>query len=234
MKFRLPAVAVAALHAPIPPDGDVRARLPPRPGAWRGAAGFTIIELLIVIGLLGALAVLLLPSFSVSKEWAEESIALKEMMDIRRAYSAFEADCLPMVADHARIAAYGLEILMRAPLQTAASGWDFPASFDPERGKGWRGKYVESEAVLRINHLAPGQEKVAAGGVEVAAVLDPAGNHYRVLGYNGNRGLALVCVGKNGVLDASAVTGLASDAPFEDFFPENSCGDDIVRTLTLR
>ena len=154
-------------------------------------------------------------------------------MDIRRAYSAFEADCLPTVADRARSAAYGLEILMRAPAQTAAPDWDFPASFDPARGKGWRGPYLESEAVLRINHLAAGQPVAVSGGVEVAVALDPAGKHYRVLGYNNTRGRALVCVGANGALEAVAATGLAADARFEDFFPVNSCGDDIVRTLTL-
>ena len=80
-----------------------------REGEQSPKAGFTLIELLIVIGLLGALTALVLPRLQVTKSWAvDESMAPAEMMDIRRAYAAFQADCLPTMSDQTHFARSGL------------------------------------------------------------------------------------------------------------------------------
>ena len=66
----------------------------------RTEGGFTLMEMLIVIGLLGALVALILPRLTVQKTWAvDEAMSPAEMMEIRRAYAAFQADCIPTAAD---------------------------------------------------------------------------------------------------------------------------------------
>lgn len=171
-------------------------------------AGFTLMELLIVIGLLGALTMLVLPRLQVTKSWAaDDSMAPAEMMDIRRAYAAFQADCLPTAADQTNFARSGLAILMTTNL-TGASGLSFPLEFDAQRGKGWRGPYLQPEGERNVYLHEEGQPTNGSGATATIPVIcDPrygmeavrAGEHYyRVLRRTND--LHLVYIGADGSL----------------------------------
>lgn len=214
----------------------------------RNQTGFSLIELLIVIGLMGALAALVLPSITADKEEVVDgSMVAKEMMDIRRAFLAFEADCLPNRNDRELIGIYGLEVLMQFS-EEAGKDWSFPDAFDPARKKGWRGPYLHAEGRTSIQ-LSGGQG--AGTAADVPVVYDPrydtnsaedatrSQRYYRVVRYfhqYENSGktisldrLALVFIGANGILDTVPASGM--QATFDSSFANS--GDDVVRALTL-
>jgi len=216
--------------------------------------GFSLIELLIVIGLLGALATLVLPRLTVEKEWAvDESLAPKEMMDIRRAYAAFEADCVPTKGDRELIGKYGLGILMKYDASmapgTGGEEWSFPASFDPARGKGWRGPYLQQEDTRNVDLTGSGQTYDGVSSDAIPVILDPRHNtdasngeerYYRVLYEPTNRYLALVYVGENGILNCGVVSGLSGGEDFNAAFEYHADAtngneaDDVVRPLSTQ
>lgn len=141
---------------------------------YRTRHGFTLIELLIVIGLLGALVALVLPRLTVQKTWAvDESMAPAEMMEIRRAYAAFQADCLPTASDRAQIDRYGLAILMTTNMAWTTS-WSFPLAFEPNRGKGWRGPYLQQEGTRTVYLDESGQALTGSEPTaEIPVIHDP-------------------------------------------------------------
>jgi prepilin-type N-terminal cleavage/methylation domain-containing protein len=184
--------------------------------AVRVRDAFTLIELLIVIGLLGALVALVLPRFTARKSWAlDESMAPSEMMEIRRSYAAFQADCLPNGDDRDEIARYGLAILMSTNLWDSNwnTVWSFPASFDPRRGKGWRGPYLQEEGRRTVYIDQEGQPLSGAGATNAIPVIcDPryaadradalsAERFYRVVMQTNT--LYLVYLGEDGILDTA-------------------------------
>lgn len=142
--------------------------------AFGRAGGFTLMEMLIVIGLLGALVALILPRLTVQKTWAvDESMSPAEMMEIRRAYAAFQADCLPTAADRAQIGRYGLAVLMTTNIAWSTS-WSFSMTFDPRRGKGWRGPYLQPEGARRVYLDEEGQPLTGSGPTaEIPVIHDP-------------------------------------------------------------
>ncbi|NCC53434.1 MAG: type II secretion system protein [Spartobacteria bacterium] len=137
-------------------------------------AAFSLIELLIVIGLLGALTMLVLPRLTVTKEWAvEDSLVPSEMMEIRRAYAAFQADCVPTLADKTNFVRSGLSVLMTTNFP-GASGLTFPWAFDTDRGKGWRGPYLQREGIRTVFINEQGQPTNGSGPTaSIPVIHDP-------------------------------------------------------------
>jgi prepilin-type N-terminal cleavage/methylation domain-containing protein len=167
---------------PVVPGFSPRRRpaappISPRGNSAAPRAGFTLIELLIVIGLLGAVAMVMLASFNTNREETlDNSVVQKELSDIQRAFHRLNADCVLRQGDLKTIAQYGLAVLMTEGI---LSGWD------ADKGKGWRGPYVEREGARAIDSASIGQQ---AGTAAVIAVVetpytsaDDDGHYYRVV-----------------------------------------------------
>jgi prepilin-type N-terminal cleavage/methylation domain-containing protein len=168
--------------------------------ACRSRRGFTLVELLIVIGLLGALAALMLSDLSMTRtETLDASIVEKELSDIQRVFQRFAADCVPTQDDYKLLTRYGLEILCQYKGDQANTrGWSFDHQWDPAKAKGWRGPYIESEG-RRSFDVADrdgdgiadnaGQPLVESTTPEIAVLCTPyvndeddhAGDYYRVI-----------------------------------------------------
>ena len=163
---------------------------------------FTLLELLIVIGMLGALAALILPHLAVAKTEAFDPMVQTEMQDIRIAFQRFYNDVMPDEAQLDLFRKYGLAPLMQSELPGI---YNF-AGWDPDRCRGWRGPYLESEGTRIIDANSDGQAP-AESGISMPVILDPYAKtdndarYYRVLcgkkdvlTYDGSK-LALVFIG---------------------------------------
>ncbi|NLZ62444.1 MAG: hypothetical protein GX902_01430 [Lentisphaerae bacterium] len=143
---------------------------------------FTLLELLIVIGMLGALATLILPHLAVAKTEAFDPMVQTEMQDIRIAFQRFYNDVMPDEVQLELFRKYGLAPLMQSELPGI---YNF-AGWDPDRCRGWRGPYLESEGTRIIDANSDGQAQ-AESGISIPVILDPyakADNdarYYRVL-----------------------------------------------------
>lgn len=172
---------------------------------------FTLLELLIVIGMLGALATLILPHLAVAKTEAFDPMVQTETQDIRIAFQRFYNDVMPNEAQLDLFRKYGLAPLMQSELPGI---YNF-AGWDPDRCRGWRGPYLESEGTRVIDADSDGQVQ-AESGISIPVILDPYAKtdsdarYYRVLcgkenafTYDGSK-LALVFIGvENDVLDTT-------------------------------
>lgn len=130
---------------------------------------FSLIELLIVIGIMGALTALILPMFYDTEKEAKETVVRTQMKDIQRAFGRFQADLFtelrkldpegseaanPYLED---IALYGLWPLFvsKHPVRVEGESWSsstfksYP-HYDPETKSGWRGQYLEYNGAAEI------------------------------------------------------------------------------------
>lgn len=130
---------------------------------------FSLIELLIVVGILGALSALILPMFHDTEKEAKDTVARTKMKDIQRAFGRFQADMLTELgkkdSDNGEttnlyledIALYGLWPLFvrNHPVRTEGDEWDtstfrkYPA-YNTETRFGWRGQYLEYDDIAQI------------------------------------------------------------------------------------
>ena len=188
---------------------------------------FSLIELLIVIGILGALVALVLPTLNTAEINARKTVADKEMADICKMFSKMYGDCALPNTDLANIAKDGLWILMQRTQPTGCNLAD-QNEYDYDKGHGWRGPYVQKEGERSIDvSSADGQE--TAGGITVPVIHDPYHekgesdkHYYRVMiptGAGNEKYIALVCVGSNGELESAGVDEVTAG------------GDDTVMRL---
>jgi general secretion pathway protein G len=100
---------------------------PQRRSGHPTARGFTLIELMLVLVILGILAGLVLPKFSGRAEQAKETAAVTQIATFKTALSAYEIDTgsYPREQD-------GLRALIVQPADV----------------RGWRGPYLESDVPL--------------------------------------------------------------------------------------
>lgn len=144
---------------------------------------FTLIELLIVIGMLGVLATLVLPCLASSKTAAFDPIVQTEMQNIRLAFQRFRNDVMPNDNQLEFFKKYGLAPLMQRELAGAYAKFDL---WDCDRHCGWRGPYLEIEDTRTINSSSDGQ-LLKDGNIEIPVILDPYSKednderYYRVL-----------------------------------------------------
>lgn len=130
---------------------------------------FSLIELLIVVGILGALTALILPVFHDAEKEARSTVARSAMKDIQWAFGRFHADLLPELrqqhTDNGENTNFYLEDLARYglwplfvrnhPVLPESDDWGtsvfrkYPA-YDPETGFGWRGGYLEHNNIASI------------------------------------------------------------------------------------
>lgn len=150
-------------------------------------AGFTLIEMLIVIGLLGAVAMILLASFNTNREQTlDHSIVQKELSDLQRAFHRMAADCVLQQGDLEQIAQFGLALLME---RVTDNGTVLAEPWDVDKGKGWRGPYVEPESHRLIAPSSVGQQ---SGAVLIPVIETPYsksdadGSYYRLVATDEN------------------------------------------------
>lgn len=172
---------------------------------------FSLIELLIVVGILGALSALILPAFHSTSDEAKKTVALTQMKEIQRAFSRFHADLLsklrkkesdtnPYLEDIARYGIWPL-LVHRHPHLPEGDDWgtnvfkSYPA-YNSETGFGWRGPYLEYSGIVRIaetnllyNYTGTGDVRTVTqnGGqtqgdlAGIPVMKDPYGGYYRIL-----------------------------------------------------
>lgn len=204
---------------------------------------FSLVELLIVIGILGALCTLVLPGFNDAGEEAREKVAATEMKEVQSAFRRFSIDVmLKGNKDKMRdIVDYGLWPLMNENQPANAAGAISYPDYDSEIGIGRRGPYLRREGSVTMSASpgSDGQAKNAGGTVSIPVVKDPYGGYYRVIcpavDYVNDpvdtqkkklRKMALVCTGPDRNLDTTSANVYDGEiAPQGD--------DSVIRLMPL-
>ena len=193
--------------------------------------GFSLIELMIVVAILGALVAIIIPSFGFSEQSAKDDVVVSEMRQLREAFAQFYLDNYPSDDNVAKMANYGLW-----PLFTTNAPPDHSASvarigYDAANRLGWRGPYALMEKSDQSVYLQAGQIKDAAEGTvsgsaaAIPVALDPYGGYYRVtVPASDPADLYLVCTGPDRTLQTPPT---ATDA----FGRLTAVGDDTVLPL---
>lgn len=209
---------------------------------------FSLIELLIVIGILGALLTLVLPGFNDTGEEAKGKVARTEMREIQQAFQRFAADVVfRKESDDSNqyledVALYGLwPLLWQSHPNSAVTGINYK-DYDSDTGIGRRGPYLDEEGLVKITAptdlaTSPGQVTDDSGTIKIPVIKDPYGGYYRVLcpaarTDGGNslsefkrlQKLVLVCTGPDRTLDTGVDSFL--ETTHDDYTSANA--DDIV------
>ncbi|MFW5803486.1 MAG: type II secretion system protein [Verrucomicrobiota bacterium] len=205
--------------------------------AARSGHAFTMIELLIVIGLLGALATLMLPSLKVTRTEAMDPIVHKEMQDIRLAFQRFYQDVIPNDSELDAFRKYGLAPLMVTDVNGIQFLEESKREWDDDRQRGWRGPYLDPEGTRTLS-----------GVDDVPVILDPYSDEsddehfYRVLcpGSTGNwdyDNLGLVFIGTDDAdqLDTTPRTSPdTSKSEWADiYFDRSADTTEIIKKLVI-
>jgi prepilin-type N-terminal cleavage/methylation domain-containing protein len=149
-------------------------------------SAFTLIELLIVVGLLGLIAMIVFPQFTGSRSDAIEPIIQTELSEIQRAFFRLKNDCNLQQHQYKIIAQYGVSVLIKNPDNPKNDNELLLGDWDPDRQLGWRGPYLNSESERTIDINEIGQP---AGTTTVPVITTPNQNsnsyndpnYYRIL-----------------------------------------------------
>jgi type II secretory pathway pseudopilin PulG len=146
---------------------------------------FSLIELLVVIGILGALATLVLPGFGDASDDARDKVATTEMREIQSAFRRFATDTLfkNSIEKMQDTVNFGLWPLMKEAQPSNITAAVTYTDYDAESGIGRRGPYLRQEGLISItaDSANNGQPKNETGTVEIPVVKDPYGGYYRVM-----------------------------------------------------
>lgn len=206
---------------------------------------FSLIELLVVIGILGALCSLMLPGFGDAQEDAKKKVVMTEMREAQAAFRRFASDVMLKnnITKMEDILKFGIWPLMKKshPNSTDSPHYD---NYVSETGIGRRGPYLHKEWHIKIADDSPvdgGQTEVSSGDtVEIPVIKDPYGGYYRVIcpaleESTGDdrkeklRRMVLVCTGPDKNLDTPN-TDLDDD---DDIKCPADCDDKVVRLMPL-
>lgn len=210
---------------------------------------FSLIELLIVVGIIGALTALILPSFNLDEVSVagdvNQTVNAKEISTIQKAFLKFYDDVVPSDTQLAEFAKYGLTPLMEN-VEPGKSG-DWFDEWNPDRKKGWRGSYLSPEGRVKVNTGEKAGQSLDDSGAAIPVVYNSSGYHYRVMIPNekgkttaaGSQFLCLVDFGANGSFDLTTFevdtkTGELDLAPTRK--KKNGrkvldCDDQVIRLL---
>lgn len=201
---------------------------------------FSLIELLIVIGIIGALVSLILPSFSVSEVEAKAIVNNKEFMIIQKSFSNFYDDVIPSEDDLATFAEFGLTALMENSRPNNQE--KYFSIWDQNRHKGWRGPYLAPEGRVLVNVVENAGQTIKSATTKIPVIYSAyhkAGAidsyFYRVKIPTTKSApftdlpnyLCLIDPGINGAID---MTALQADTATGELIITNQ-GDDIVVRL---
>lgn len=185
------------------------------PGCPSCTRAFSLIELMIVIVILGALTAIIVPMFSYSETNAKEDAVTAEMAAIRKAYLEFYNDNFPE-DELSNLANYGLYPLVRQPEPITTPANSYPGTwanavhsdYDHYNDLGWNGPYLMHEGLQQVRVNIYGQVTTNAGTqCEIPIVKDPYGGYYRVVNaQNDSDKLSLICTGRNLQLDTTDST----------------------------
>ena len=202
---------------------------------------FSLIELLIVIGILGALCTLILPGFGDAEEDAKEKVVLTEMREAQNAFRRFASDVMlkSNIMKMDDILKYGLWPLMKETHPDSASSITY-SDYDAESGIGRRGPYLQMEGKITISStLTAGGQAEDTNGIEIPVLKDPYGGYYRVMcpvidyendtdieKKNKLRRMVLVCSGPDKQLDTT-------NSNLEDNKIKAQGDDKVIRLMPL-
>jgi type II secretory pathway pseudopilin PulG len=202
---------------------------------------FSLIELLIVIGILGALCTLILPGFGDAEEDAKEKVVLTEMREAQNAFRRFASDVMlkSNITKMDDILKYGLWPLMKESHPDSNSSITY-SDYDAESGIGRRGPYLQMEGEITIaDTLTAGGQAEETAGIEIPVLKDPYGGYYRVMcpvidyendtdseKTNKLRRMVLVCSGPDRQLDTT-------NSNLEDNKIKAQGDDKVIRLMPL-
>lgn len=146
-------------------------------------------ELLIVIGLLGFIATLIIPQFAGTRNDAIEPVIQSELAEIQRAFLRFKNDYNLRQEDYFQIAKYGVSVLLTNRLADADKDDFYLTEWDADRQRGWRGPYLHSEHERNIDITKIGQPE---GRITVPVILTPDQNtYYRIIATDKNNNVII-------------------------------------------
>ena len=201
---------------------------------------FSLIELLIVIGILGALCTLLLPGFNNTDEDAKDKVVSTEMREIQNTFRRFATDVMLKnnITKMEDVLKFGLWPLMK---ESHPGGLSVTYSdYDAETGIGRRGPYLQMEGEIIISGTPEaGGQATESTGTTIPVMKDPYGGYYRVIcpeiaeddedavKKKKLQRMVLVCTGPDRVLD-TLNTSLDAD---DKITAQND--DKVIRLMPL-
>jgi len=201
--------------------------------------GFSLIELMIVVVILGVVVSIMIPMFSYSEKQAKDDAVLAEMHAVQAAFIDYYNDNMPDRDGLKEFAKYGISALCvrtlnGSPAVDFEDGGVIRWPYDPANKLGWRGPYLMQEGVVEVDVSDDGQKSVESGGDEIPVVKDPNDGYYRVLLADGDQGkLSLIYTGLSNSAGDKTLDLLDTDT-----FNTNGFGwieaqyDDIALRLT--